>query len=43
MGMQYHIIHHLHPRIPLYRTPRAYWEMRDILEARGCDLGGLER
>jgi beta-carotene hydroxylase len=43
MGMQYHIVHHLHPRIPLYRTPRAYWEMRDILEARGCDLGGLER
>lgn len=41
MGMQYHIIHHLHPRIPLYRTPRAYWEMRDILEARGCDVGGL--
>jgi beta-carotene hydroxylase len=41
MGMQYHIIHHLHPRIPLYRTPRAYWEMRDILKARGCDLHGL--
>lgn len=42
MGMQYHVIHHLHPRIPLYRTPRAYWEMRDILEARGCDVGGLK-
>jgi beta-carotene hydroxylase len=41
MGMQYHVIHHLHPRIPLYRTPRAYWEMRDILEARGCDVEGL--
>jgi beta-carotene hydroxylase len=41
MGMQYHIIHHLHPRIPLYRTPRAYWEMKPILEARGCDVGGL--
>ncbi len=41
MGMQYHIIHHVHPRIPLYRTPRAYWEMRHILEARGCDVGGL--
>lgn len=42
MGMQYHIIHHLHPRIPFYRTPRAYWEMRDILEARGCDVDGLK-
>ncbi|MEL7486082.1 MAG: fatty acid desaturase [Pseudomonadota bacterium] len=41
MGMQYHIVHHLHPRIPLYRTPKAYWEMRAILEARGCDLGDL--
>ncbi len=41
MGMQYHIVHHLHPRIPLYRTPRAYWQMREILEARGCRVGEL--
>lgn len=41
MGMQYHIVHHLHPRIPLYRTPRAYWEMKPILEARGCDVDAL--
>lgn len=41
MGMQYHIVHHLHPRIPLMRTPRAYWEMRDILEARGCRMDDL--
>lgn len=41
MGMQYHIVHHLHPRIPLYRTPRAYWEMRDILEARGARIEEL--
>lgn len=41
LGMQYHIIHHLHPRIPLYRTPRAYWEMKPILEARGCDVDAL--
>lgn len=40
-GMQYHIIHHLHPGIPLIRTPRAYHEMRPVLEARGCDLGGM--
>jgi carnitine 3-dehydrogenase len=36
-----HIIHHLHPRIPLMRTPKAYWAMRPILEARKCDLSGL--
>ena len=41
MGMQYHIIHHLHPRIPLYRTPMAYWEMKPILKARGCDVEAL--
>jgi len=41
MGMQYHIVHHLHPRIPLMRTPRAYWEMRDILETRGCAIDEL--
>ena len=41
MGMQYHVIHHLYPRIPLMRTPRAYWEMKDVLEARGVRIDGL--
>jgi len=41
MGMQYHVIHHLYPRIPLTRTPAAYWEMRPILEARGVRIDGL--
>ena len=41
MGMEYHIIHHLHPRIPLMRTPAAYRDLRPILEARGCTLDGL--
>ncbi len=40
MGMQFHTVHHLHPYIPLDRTPSAYREMRPILEARGCELGG---
>ncbi len=40
-GMQYHIVHHLYPRIPLSLTPAAYRELRPILEKRGCDLGGL--
>ncbi|MCK0127309.1 fatty acid desaturase [Erythrobacter sp. F6033] len=40
MGMQFHIVHHLHPYIPLHLTPAAYREMRPILEARGCRLGG---
>jgi len=41
MWMQFHIVHHLHPFIPLTRTPAAYWEVKPILEARGCDLGEL--
>jgi len=41
MGMQFHIVHHLHPYIPLNRTPAAYREMRPILAARGCDLGEM--
>ncbi len=41
MGMQYHIIHHLYPRIPLALTPAAYRELKPILARRGCDLGGL--
>ncbi len=41
MGMQYHIIHHLYPRIPLSKTPVAYRDLKPILVRRGCDLGGL--
>ena len=38
MGMQYHIVHHLHPYIPLLRTGAAYHDMKPILKARGCDM-----
>ncbi len=41
MGMQFHIVHHLHPYIPLVRTPAAYREMRPILDARNCRLGKI--
>lgn len=40
-GMQYHIIHHLYPTIPLNRHPAAFRALRPILEERGCELGGL--
>ena len=35
MGMEYHQIHHLFPRIPLFGTGPAYWEMRELLAKRG--------
>lgn len=41
MGMQYHIVHHLYPRIPLTLTPAAYRELKPILKLRGAELGGL--
>lgn len=41
LGMQYHVVHHLHPAIPLFRNGAAYWDMRDILLARGVRNEGL--
>jgi len=41
MGMQYHIIHHLYPRMPLMRHPAAFRALRPILVARGCRLDGI--
>lgn len=40
-GMEYHIVHHLYPNIPIHRTPAAYWALRPILVARKCELGEL--
>jgi beta-carotene hydroxylase len=42
MGMQYHIVHHLYPNIPLNKTPAAYRALRPILLERGCDMGTLQ-
>lgn len=41
LAMTAHIVHHLHPRIPLDKTPAALRELYPILEARDCDI--LER
>jgi beta-carotene hydroxylase len=41
MGMEYHVVHHLFPKIPLFQTGRAYWEMRDLLLERGIRNEGL--
>lgn len=40
-GMQYHIVHHLYPRIPLSLTPAAYRELKPLLQKRGCELGAI--
>lgn len=41
LGMQYHTVHHLHPYIPLNKTPAAFREMKPILIARGVEIGEL--
>jgi beta-carotene hydroxylase len=38
MGMQFHAIHHLYPKIPNHRTKRAYFAMKDVLARRGMDV-----
>jgi beta-carotene hydroxylase len=40
-GMQYHIVHHLYPTIPLHKTPAAFRALWPVLEEQGCKLGGL--
>lgn len=39
-GMTAHVVHHLHPRIPMDRTPAAFNEMLPILRARKVDVAG---
>jgi len=41
MGMEYHLVHHLFPKIPLFQTGPAYWEMRELLLKRGIRNDGL--
>lgn len=36
LGMEHHIVHHLHPTIPLTSNPAAFREMEPILRERGC-------
>lgn len=41
MGMEYHLIHHLYPSIPLFQTGPAYWDLREMLIERGIRNDGL--
>ncbi|MBT4521405.1 MAG: beta-carotene hydroxylase [Halieaceae bacterium] len=40
-GMEYHLVHHLFPSIPLNKTPAAYRELKPLLEKEGMALNGL--
>jgi len=41
VGMEYHIVHHLYPKIPLVQTGPAFYEMKELLEERGIRNDGL--
>ena len=41
LGMEYHLVHHLFPKIPLLQTGPAYWELRDLINKRGIRIDGL--
>lgn len=41
LGMEYHLVHHLFPAIPLNKTPAAYRKLKPLLEAEGVSLNGL--
>ena len=40
-GMEYHLVPHLFPAIPLNRPPAAYRELKPLLEQQGTPLDGL--
>lgn len=41
MWMEFHIIHHLYPTIPLLDTKRAWKDLRPLLVESGCRVEGL--
>jgi len=41
MGMEYHLVHHLYPKIPLCQTGAAYRAMKPVLEKQGIRNDGL--
>jgi len=40
-GMEYHLVHHLFPSIPLNKTPAAYRELKPLLREEGVSLNQL--
>lgn len=38
MWIEFHLIHHLYPNIPMHLTKQVYFEMKPILAQRGVDV-----
>lgn len=41
LSQNYHLIHHLHPRVPFYRYGACFREIRPLLEAEGAPIEGV--
>lgn len=41
MWQNYHLIHHLHPRVPFYRYGRCFRRLRSYLESMGAPIEGF--
>ena len=38
LGQNYHLVHHLWPRVPFYRYGRVFYESREELESHGAEI-----
>ncbi|AKG22263.1 beta-carotene hydroxylase [Calothrix sp. 336/3] len=45
LGQNYHLVHHLWPSIPWYKYQPAYYQMKPLLDEKGCyqSLGLLQK
>jgi len=41
MGQNYHLLHHLYPRVPFYRYARCFQTVRPLLESDGAAIEGI--
>jgi fatty acid desaturase len=41
LGQNYHLIHHLHPRIPFYDYKKVYLKIKEELKRKGVDIISL--
>jgi fatty acid desaturase len=42
LGQNYHLIHHLHPRVPFYNYKKVFSNIKDELVNEGADIRSLE-
>jgi len=41
MWIEYHLVHHLYPNVPMHLTKPMYFALKPILAQRGVDVSAL--